>query len=123
MLKYSNIFFIISAFSFPTQLLAAPFCIQTQAVAAQCDYFDATQCRSRAMEQNGFCVANPAELVITPGGTGKYCLVLSSRQAQCIYADISSCQNDAGPANGVCIEKTPGNVQTDPYQFDVNRKY
>lgn len=102
---------------------AAPFCVQTQAMPPECAYVDAVQCRKRASQLKGLCVANAAELVIPPGGTGRYCLVLSSRYAQCVYADRDSCERDAGPASGVCIEKTPSSVQEDPYKLDINRKY
>ena len=115
---------IVFGFLLHTQpAFAAPFCIQTQSIPEQCDYVDATQCRKRAAELKGYCVANPADLVIRAGGTGRYCLVLSSRDAQCIYTDISSCENDAAPASGVCIEKSPSDIQDDPYRFDSNRKY
>ena len=119
-----KISFITLTFLLPGQpLLAAPFCVQTQAMPPQCDYYDAAQCRKRAAELKGYCVANPPELVIRAGGTGEYCLVLSSRDAQCLYPDRTSCENDAGPANGVCIEKSAVSVEKDPYQLDINRKY
>jgi hypothetical protein len=119
-----NIFLAMLAFILPAQpLSAAPFCVQTQAMAPQCDYFDASQCRTRAAELKGYCTANPGELVITPGGTGKYCVVLASRHAQCIYADYTSCANDAVAANGACIEQSSEMIQQDPYQYDINRKY
>lgn len=125
MSNYRSICLIATlAFIIPAQpLLAAAFCLQTQTIGPQCDYFDAIQCRKRASELSGYCVANPAELVINSGGVGRYCLVLSSRQAQCIYSDYSSCQNDAGPANGVCIEESATRIAQDPYQFDANRQY
>jgi hypothetical protein len=107
----------------PAPSIAAPFCVQAQAIPAECFYYDAVQCRKRAHELNGLCVANPGELVITPGGTGKYCLVLSSRHTQCVYADRTTCENDAVPASGVCIERAPQDIQDDPYRFDPNRKY
>jgi hypothetical protein len=124
MVNHQKTFVIAAALIFSAHpLSAAPFCVQTQATAAECLYYDAAQCRTRAYELNGFCVANPGELVISPGGTGKYCLVLSSGQAQCLYADFTTCQNDAGPASGVCMEKSPQTTQDDPYKFDINRKY
>jgi hypothetical protein len=124
MLNFRKTLFIMLAFALPSQpLLAAPFCVQTQTTPQQCDYFDAAQCRTRAAELNGYCVANPGELVISPGGTGRYCLVLSSRHTQCLYADRTSCEKDAVSANGVCMENAPASVQEDPYRYDINRKY
>lgn len=121
---YRKTFFMTLAFILPAESSpAAPFCVQTQATPPECAYYDAFQCRKRAAELQGFCVANPGELVIPPGGTGHFCLVLSSRTAQCVYADRTSCENDAVAANGVCIEKSPVSVNQDPYQFDINRKY
>ena len=107
----------------PSSALAAPFCLEAQGTPPECIYYDASECRTRAYEVRGLCIANPGEMIITPGSTGRYCLVLSSRHAQCLYADRTSCENDAGPAGGVCMEKTPGNAQIDPYRFDPNRTY
>jgi hypothetical protein len=121
---YCKTSLVTLAFSlFAQPLWAAPFCVQAQALPAQCEYFDAAQCRARAFELSGFCVANPGEMVIAAGGTDRYCLVLSSRQAQCIYPDRTSCDKDAGSANGVCMENAPPSVQENPYLYDINRKY
>src|SRR5262245_38627424 len=114
--------FLLSAFIFyALPSYAAPFCVQTQTAPVQCEYVDAAACRKRANELQAICVANPAELKLTPG-IGKYCLVDSSRISQCIYTDRTSCEQDAARANGVCIENTTENVQQDPYQSDPNRK-
>jgi hypothetical protein len=102
---------------------AAPFCVQTQSLPAECAYFDPSQCRVRAAQLSGFCVANPAELVIRSGETSAYCLVLSNRSAECVYADRTSCESEAVSANGVCIEQSSFNVAKNPYLLDINRKY
>lgn len=102
---------------------AAPFCVRSQALPAECLYFDAAQCRRRASELSGFCVANPAELVISSSLNDRYCLVGSNRYTQCLYADRTSCENDAVSANSVCIERPVADIQENPYLLDINRKY
>ncbi|MDQ2802500.1 MAG: hypothetical protein M3Y41_07385, partial [Pseudomonadota bacterium] len=52
--------------------VAAPFCLQNEAIPAQCIYYDATDCQRRAAQMHGFCTANPAEVTVTPGN-GQYC--------------------------------------------------
>lgn len=123
MLSTRKLLVLMFVSTLPASAWAAPFCVQSQGVPPQCDYYDAAQCRTRANELNGFCTANRSELVITSGGNNKYCLVLSSRHTQCLYADRNTCENDASAANGVCIEKTSQMVQEDPYRYDVNRTY
>ena len=56
--------------------LAAPFCIESQALPPQCNYFDAAQCQSDAARQGGVCSANPQQLTLQPG-IGQFCLVNS----------------------------------------------
>lgn len=115
--------FLLSCMMMPLSVSAAPFCVQAQGLAPECSYFDAAQCRKRAKEMQGYCVANAGEMIITPGGTERYCLVTSSRQAQCVYADRPSCLKDEVPAAGVCIERSAESIQQDPYKLDINRTY
>lgn len=101
---------------------AAPFCVQGQGMTPQCHYVDAVQCRKRAEEIRGLCVANPEELILSRG-TGKYCMVDSSKNSMCSYVDRTSCAIDALRNQGVCLENTASTVQPDPYASDPNRKY
>ena len=100
-------------------ILAAPFCVQTQSVPAQCLYFDATSCARRAAELNGSCSANPAELKIT-AGFSTYCVVDSTRIPQCLYASFDSCVAEAARKHALCIRAqrppAPGQAE-DPFQL------
>ncbi len=97
--------------------LAAPFCLQTQAVPPQCLYFDANTCRQEAAHQRGVCVVNPEEVSVTPGG-GDYCLVTSTGASSCVFQDINACAREAVHQGGVCVDAPPraaGNTPN-PYQ-------
>jgi hypothetical protein len=98
---------------------AAPFCVQTNELPPQCDYVDPAECRKRAAELKGFCIAKKDEVVFQPG-IGSYCVVDGSRQALCDYFDRTSCDFDARRANGVCIENIKSGEQVDPFQHDTN---
>lgn len=88
--------------------LAAPFCIQSQALPPQCNYYDAAECQSDAARQGGVCEANPQQLTLQPG-VGQYCLVTSDGVSLCIYPDRGSCQADALRQHGACT--TAPNIQ------------
>src|ERR1700753_915764 len=45
---------------------AAPYCVQTEAIPAQCLYYDAASCNARAKQMQGYCSVNTAELNIAP---------------------------------------------------------
>ena len=82
--------------------LAAPFCLQTQTVPAQCVYFDAKDCSAEASHQHGACVINPQEVGLEPGG-GAYCVVTSGGAFSCTYQDATSCSREAFHQGGVCV--------------------
>ena len=96
---------------------AAPFCVRTQAIPAQCLFFDAAQCEKRAREMGGICEANIKE---TPVGinVGHYCLVTSAKASLCIYLDYASCEVEARHQQGVCVEapNRPESPAADPYR-------
>ena len=100
--------------------MAAPFCVQTQAVPPQCLYFDADSCRQRAQAMNGSCVANTAEVHLMPG-IGQYCVMVSSVASSCSYVDQASCMADAEHQRGVCVQAPPiqssGSSAPDPYRM------
>ena len=93
--------------------LAAPFCLQTQAIPPQCIYFDANTCRRDATQQQGFCVVNPEEVSVTPGG-GDYCLVTSTKASSCVFQDINACTREAARQGAVCVEAPPRAVGNTP---------
>src|ERR1700744_5036017 len=64
--------------------LAAPFCIQSQALPPQCNYYHAAECQADAARQGGVCEANPQQLTLHPG-IGQYCLATSYGASYCIY--------------------------------------
>ena len=96
--------------------LAAPFCIENQAMPPQCNYYDAAQCQSDAARQGGVCSANPQQLSLQPG-IGQYCLATSSGVSSCIYPDRGSCMAEAARQHAACTEApniAPGRAP-DPY--------
>ena len=85
----------------PARAVAAPFCIENQALPPQCIYYDARECRKEAQRQNGVCSANPREVRLTPN-VGQYCMVTSELVSLCVYADRGPCEDDARRQNGTC---------------------
>jgi hypothetical protein len=101
----------------PLPAVAAPFCVQTQAIPPQCIFFDASSCDTRALQMGGTCIANPAEVHVSIG-LGHYCLLTSSLVFACIYADRAPCDVDAQHQHGVCIiaPNRPESPAPDPYR-------
>lgn len=101
----------------PLPAVAAPFCVETQAVPPQCIYFDAGSCNQRAKEMGGFCSANPSELHAN-AGLGHYCLLTSSQVSLCIYTDRANCDREAQRQHAVCVQATtlPESPGADPYR-------
>jgi len=85
----------------PLRALAAPFCIENQALSPQCMYYDANQCRLDAQRQGAICSANPKEVRLTRG-VGQYCVVTSELVSLCVYGDREPCEADARRQNGTC---------------------
>lgn len=83
--------------------VAAPFCIQSEAVPPQCNYYDAHQCQQEAARQGGICSVNPQQLTLQPG-IGQYCMVTSEGVSLCNYADMSTCQKAAARQDAACTE-------------------
>ena len=101
----------------PLPVVAAPFCVQTQAIPPQCIYFDARSCNDRAREMGGTCSVNTAEVHIS-AGLGHYCLLTSAQVSACIYPDRGPCDADAQHQGGVCVmaPETPESPAPDPYR-------
>lgn len=83
--------------------LAAPFCMQSQSLPPQCNYYDANECQKDAGRQGGVCSANPQQLALQPG-IGQYCVVTSGGVSACIYSDRSTCMAEAARQNGACTQ-------------------
>jgi hypothetical protein len=104
-------------FAIARPAMAAPYCVQTEAVPPQCLYFDAASCDARAKQMGGYCSVNTAELRIAPG-IGHYCLLTSGNVANCFYPDAGSCNAEAERQRGVCVA-SPSRDESpppDPYQ-------
>lgn len=101
----------------PLPVLAAPYCVQTQAVPLQCMYTDPASCNTRAAQMGGSCTVNPGEVHVS-AGLGHYCLLTAGMVSSCIYADHEGCAREALHQQGVCIE-APGRPESpgpDPYR-------
>ena len=100
----------------PQPLLAAPFCVQTQALPPQCIYYDAGSCAERARQLGGTCAVNKQEVKVS-SGLGHYCLLTSNLVSMCIYTDRGPCERDAQQERGVCVEAPlrPESPGPDPY--------
>ncbi len=101
----------------PLSALAAPFCVQTQALPPMCIYYDAASCNQRATQLGGRCSVNSQEVKVG-AGLGHYCLITSSMVSSCIYADIDTCQRDAQQQHGACVDlpRRPESPIPDPYR-------
>jgi hypothetical protein len=96
--------------------LAAPFCIENQALPPECNYYDASQCQTDAARQGGTCSANPQQLTLQPG-IGQYCVTNSYGVSSCVYPDRGSCTAEAARENATCTAApniAPGRAP-DPY--------
>jgi hypothetical protein len=100
----------------PLPALAAPFCVETQAVPPQCIYFDANSCNQRAGQLQGICSANPNEVHVI-AGLGHYCL-LTSGVSMCIFTDRANCEREARRQRGACARAPalPESPAPDPYR-------
>jgi hypothetical protein len=79
--------------------LAAPFCVENQALPPQCNYYDATECQKDAVRQGGVCDANPQQIALQPG-IGQYCVVSSEGASSCVYSDRGTCMAAAARLGG-----------------------
>jgi hypothetical protein len=97
--------------------VAAPYCVQTEAIAPQCLYFDPASCDARAKQIGGYCSINTAELHIAPG-VGHFCVLTSGNVANCYYSDSDSCHAEAKRQHGLCVS-APARDESpapDPYR-------
>ena len=101
----------------PLPVLAAPFCVSTEALPPQCMFYDAALCEQRAQQLNGLCSVNRSEITVSPG-LGHYCLLTSTLVSSCIYADRANCERDAKVQSGACVNAPlrPESPGADPYR-------
>jgi hypothetical protein len=81
---------------------AAPFCIESEALPAQCIYYDSASCNKEAIKQGGVCAVNTNEVRLTRN-VGQYCVVTSQQVSLCIYSDRGSCMSAAALQHGACV--------------------
>ena len=107
----------VALFAAPVPVLAAPFCVQTQAIPPQCLFTDAAACNVRAAQMGGTCTVNPTDVHVS-SGLGHYCLLTSSLVSSCIYADRADCDREAQHQQGVCViaPVRPESPSPDPYR-------
>jgi hypothetical protein len=108
---------VMAAMAASRLAIAAPYCVQTEALPPQCLYYDAASCNARAKQMQGYCSVNTAELQIAPG-IGHFCLLTSGNVSTCLYPDSDSCNAEARRQNGVCVE-APARDESpapDPYR-------
>jgi hypothetical protein len=107
---------VLGVLGMPLAAHAAPFCIQSQGLPAQCIYYDAGDCQKEANRQGAICSANPDEVHMT-ANVGQYCLITSQQVSLCIYSDRDTCIADAARQHGACSyapEVAPSGAP-DPY--------
>lgn len=85
-----------------TPALAAPFCIQSQTLPPQCNYYDAQECQHDAARQGGVCSVNPQQKAMLQPGEGQYCIVTSGGASACVYADRGTCMREAEREGAAC---------------------
>ena len=98
------------------QVLAAPYCVQTEAVPPQCIYNDPGLCQTRAFQLGGWCTPNPVGVEV-PATQARFCLLISGATS-CRYADQNLCLRDAVQQHGACISApvtTGANIAPNPY--------
>lgn len=102
-LRRSSIGWFAAVAACASPAMAAPFCIQSQSLPPQCNYYDAHECQREATRQGGTCSVNTQQLTLQPG-VGQYCVVTSEGVSMCYYADLGTCQAEATRQNGACTE-------------------
>jgi hypothetical protein len=100
----------------PSSVLAAPFCIENQAMSPYCIYYDADSCQREANRQGATCSVNTNEVALVPN-VGQYCLVTSQGASLCIYSDRGTCAIDAERQHASCTNApiVAPSAAPDPY--------
>ena len=116
MLRMAHRYLQTLLLTLPIPALAAPFCVQTQALPPQCIFYDAGSCQQRATQLNGTCSLNTNGVRVTPS-IGHYCLLTSGAASLCIYVDENTCQKEAVRQQGACIiaPSRPESPGPDPF--------
>lgn len=107
---------LLSLLALPAPAIAAPFCIESQALSPLCIYYDADNCRKEADRQGGICSVNANEVKL-PINVGQYCLTTSEGASFCVYSDRGACTADAARQHGACTSApiVAPSAAPDPY--------
>lgn len=91
---------------------AAPYCVGSQGVPAQCIHHDVAQCRADARRMKGVCSLNSKEVELAGGEN--FCVVRNGPVVQCLYPDRRSCEVTAGREGGICVDSQGRAARPDP---------
>lgn len=91
---------------------AAPYCVGSQGVPAQCIHHDVGQCRADARRMKGVCSLNASEVKLSGGEN--FCVVRNGPVVQCLYPDRRSCDQTAGREGGICVDSQGRAARPDP---------
>lgn len=107
---------LLSLLAPPASAIAAPFCIESQALKPICIYYDADSCRNEASRQGAVCSVNTSEVQL-PMNVGQYCLTTSEGASLCVYSDRGTCMVDAVREHGACTNSpiVAPSAAPDPY--------
>jgi hypothetical protein len=100
----------------PCSVLAAPYCLESQALPPLCIYYDASSCQREAIRQQAACSVNAQELPLSHN-VGQFCMVTSQGISQCFYSDRATCAADATRQHGLCTDAptVAPSAAPDPY--------
>ena len=99
---------------------AAPFCLTTNVLSPQCIYVDPAECRARAVQIHGACVANPTEMRAFSGHQA-FCATDATLMALCEYPDLASCSRAVEHRSGSLCVMHPYATQPPGFSRPVNQ--
>lgn len=102
---------------FSTGALAAPFCVESQGLPAECWFHDVVSCRQEAAKRNGHCSLNQDEVKISDQGA-PFCIIDAGMVPVCAFEGGDTCDQEAAKRNAVCFQNTGGKSNDDPYRFE-----
>lgn len=111
--------YLATLLAMPISAMAAPYCLQNQALPPQCIYDDPGDCARNATKQGGTCSVNSKETTLRTG-FGNYCVVSSNGAANCFYHDRQTCTTAAQQAHGMCTEAPAAPGAPTPFVADPN---
>lgn len=100
------IIFSLMVLPFTSSGWAAPFCVASQSLPLQCQYYDIKVCLQDAEKIKAQCKVNPEEVDLE-ASNGRFCLIKSYGAPDCIYSDFSSCNKNNTNRDGLCQDSRP----------------